>query len=335
MATQPNLATRYLGLKLRNPIIVGSCRLTDSPEGVKKCAEAGAGAVVLKSLFEEQIQAELNEAMTTSEAADTYGHAAEYISGYGAENAVGDHLRLVQGAKQATDIPVIASINCTTATGWTSFAKRIESVGADALELNVFVNPSAPNRSVEDNEKVYLDVLAAVKAELKIPVALKVSSFFSSMSASLTRLGIRGADGLVLFNHFYQPDLDIEEFKVVAGPALTTREDMGLPMRSIAQLSGNMPCDLCASTGINDGESVVKMLLVGASAVQVVSAFYRGGVELIGPMLADVGAWMSRHDLETIARFRGKMRQESWPAGTAYDRVQFMKRTLEGRVSPS
>lgn len=334
MASQPNLATRYLGLKLQNPIIVGSSRLTDSPDGVRACADAGAGAVVLKSLFEEQIQAELNEALSTSAAADAYGHAAEYISGYGAENAVGEYLRLVEGAKKKADIPVIASINCMTASGWTKFAKRVEAAGADALELNVFVNPSAPDRSAEDNEKVYLDVLAAVKSELNIPVALKVGSFFSSMSASLTRLGIRGADGLVLFNHFYQPDLDIENFKVTAGPALTTREDMGLPLRTIAQLSGNMPCDLCASTGVTDGESVVKMILVGATAVQVVSAFYRHGVEAIGPMLAEIGAWMSRHGFDSVDRFRGKMRQESWPEGSAYDRVQFMKRTLEGRVTP-
>lgn len=333
MAIQPNLATSYLGLKLQNPIIVGSSRLTDSPESVKKCAEAGAGAVVLKSLFEEQIAAETTEMLDASQGADAYGYAADYIQGYGAENAVGEYLRLVEGAKKAVDIPVIPSINCTSAGGWTSFAKRIEAAGADALELNVFVNPSAPNRSIEDNEQTYLDVLAAVKSEVSIPVALKVGSFFSSMSASLTRLGIRGASGLVLFNHFYQPDLDIEDFKVVAGPALTTAEDMGLPLRTIAQLSGNMPCDLCGSTGITDGESVIKMLLVGAAAVQVVSAFYRGGVEQIGGMLAEIGAWMSRHGFEDIPRFQGKMRQEGWPEGTAYDRVQFMRRTLEGRVS--
>lgn len=331
MATQPNLSTRYLGLKLRNPIIVGSCRLTDSAEGVKKCAEAGAGAVVLKSLFEEQITAEIAEAVSASQSADAYGYAADYISGYGAESAVGDYLRLVEASKKAVDIPVIPSVNCVTAKGWISFVRRVQNAGADALELNVWVNPSAPNRSLEDNEKVYLDVLAAVKAEVSIPVALKVGPFFSSLSSSLTRLGIRGADGLVLFNHFYQPDLDIEAFKVVAGPALTTAEDMGLPLRTIAQLAGNMPCDLCASSGVTSGESVVKMLLVGASAVQIVSAFYRGGVDQIGGMLADIGSWMERHQFEAIDRFRGKMQQEGWPDGAAYDRVQFMRRTLEGR----
>ncbi|MEZ4386982.1 MAG: dihydroorotate dehydrogenase-like protein [Candidatus Krumholzibacteriia bacterium] len=332
MAIQPDLGTSYLGLKLQNPIIVGSCRLTDSADGVKKCAEAGAGAVVLKSLFEEQINAEMADAVSSSQAADAYGYAAEYISGYGAESAVGDYLRLVEAAKKAVRIPVIPSVNCVSSKGWTSFARRIQNAGADALELNVWVNPAAANRSAEDNEKVYLDVLAAVKAEVSIPVALKVGPFWSSMAASLTRLGIRGADGLVLFNHFYQPDLNIEEFKVVAGPALSTAEDMGLPLRTIAQLSGNMPCDLCASSGITDGESVVKMLLVGAAAVQIVSAFYRGGVEQIGGMLAEVGGWMSRHQFETIDRFRGKMRQEGWPEGAAYDRVQFMRRTLEGRA---
>jgi dihydroorotate dehydrogenase (fumarate) len=332
MANQPNLATRYLGLKLRNPIIVGSCRLTDSVEGVQKCADAGAGAVVLKSLFEEQITAELDQAEQSSAVADAYGHAAEYIRGFGTESAVGEYLKLIEGAKKAVDIPVIASINCVSAGGWTKFARRVDAVGADALELNVWANPAHPHRKAADNEQLYLDVLAAVKAEVKLPVALKVGSFFSSLSESLTRLGIRGANGLVLFNHFYQPDLDVEKFKVVAGPALTTPEDMGLPLRTIAQISGNMPCDLCGSTGITDGESVVKMLLVGAAAVQIVSAFYRGGVERIGPMLDEIRGWMQRHELETIDRFRGRMRQETWPEGSAYDRVQFMRRTLEGIV---
>lgn len=264
--------------------------------------------------------------------ADAYGHAAEYIRGFGAESAVGEYLKLIEGAKKAVDIPVIASINCVSASGWTRFARRMEAVGADALELNVWANPAHPHRKAADNEQLYLDVLAAVKAEVKLPVALKVGSFFTSLSESLTRLGIRGANGLVLFNHFYQPDLDIEKFKVVAGPALTTPEDMGLPLRTIAQISGNMPCDLCGSTGITDGESVVKMLLVGAAAVQIVSAFYRGGVEQIGPMLDEIRGWMQRHELETIDRFRGRMRQETWPEGSAYDRVQFMRRTLEGIV---
>lgn len=332
MATQSNLATRYLGLELGNPIIVGSCRLTDSVENVKKCADAGAGAVVLKSLFEEQINAELNQVEAASQIADVYAHAAEYIRGYGAEQAVGDYLRLVEGAKKAVDIPVIASINCFSSETWPRLAGRIRNAGADALELNVFANPSHPDRDAADNEKVYLDVLAAVKAEAQIPVALKVGSFFSSLSESLTRLGIRGADGLVLFNHFYQPDLDIEKFKVVSGPALTTREDMGLTLRTIAQLYGNMSCDLCASTGITDGESVVKMLLVGAAATQVVSAFYREGLGLIGTMLEAMDAWMQRHGFSEVGRFRGRMHQDVWPDGAAYDRVQFMRRTLENIV---
>ena len=332
MTAKTHLATHYLGLNLPGPIIVGSSRLTATVDAVKACAAAGAGAVVLKSLFQEQIMAEADRVIAASESTHHHSAAADYISGYEAENAVGEYLRLIEGAKQAVSIPVIPSIHCASSAGWVDFARRAESAGADALELNIFVSPADPVHTGADNEKVYLDVLAAVKKQVSIPVALKVGSFFSSLAESLTRLGIRGADGLVLFNRFYQPDLDIDNFQVVAGPPLSTPEEIGLPLRTIAQLSGNMPCDLCASTGIVDGAGAIKMLLVGAAAVQAVSVFYREGIERLGGMNDEIRAWMAAHDFETIDRFRGKMRQEGWPHGAAYDRVQFMRRTVEGRV---
>jgi len=333
MTDRTSLAAKYLGLAMPSPIIVGSSGMTDSVEGVKVCAEAGAGAVVLKSLFEEQIAHEADQTMAASEDPHWHPEAAEYIQGYGAENAVGNYLRIIEGAKKAVDIPVIPSIHCSSSMSWSNFAKRAESAGADAIELNIFTSPTAPNFTAADNEKVYLDILAEVKKQVSVPVAIKLGPFFSSLHESLNRLSSKGADGLVLFNRFYQPDLDIENFKVVAGPALSTPEEIGLSLRTIAQLSNQSTCDLCGSTGIHDGADVVKMLLVGAKAVQVVSALYRHDIEYLAVMLEQVKTWMDAQGFENLARFQGRMQQDNWPEGTAYDRVQFMRRTVEGRVS--
>jgi dihydroorotate dehydrogenase (fumarate) len=323
-----NLTTRYLGLKLPSPIIVGSCGLSDSVDGVRACAEAGAGAVVLKSMFEEQIAAEVGQVMAASESPTWHPEAAEYISAYGTQNAVGAYLKLVEQAKAAVSIPVIPSIHCATSVGWSKFARQVEAAGADALELNVFVTPSDPECTSGDNEAVYLHVLDEVNKQVSIPVALKVGYFFSSIAQMLRKLDDRGADGLVLFNRFYAPDLDIERFQVVPGPAFSAPEEMHLTLRTVAQLSGKVKCDIAASTGIHDGKSVIKQLLVGAKAVQVASALYRHRVTHVATMLDEIRAWMTSKNYTKLDDFRGKMKQDAWPDGAAYDRVQFMKRTV-------
>ena len=323
-----SLATRYLGLKLQSPIVVGSCGLTDSPEGVRACAEAGAGAVVLKSMFEEQIEAEVGQTMAASENPNWHPEAAEYISAYGTENAVGEYLKLVEQAKAVADIPVIPSINCVTPRGWGKFARQVEAAGADALELNIFVPTSDPDSTSADNEATYLRVLDEVNKQVSIPVALKLGYFFSSIAQMMRILDDRGADGLVLFNRFYAPDIDIDRFQVVAGPALSVPEEMSLTLRAVAQLSGKLKCDIAATTGIHDGTAVIKQLLVGASVVQVASALYRHRVEYIAKMIDEVRAWMAVKGYTKLDDFRGKMNKDAWPDGKAYDRVQFMKRTV-------
>jgi dihydroorotate dehydrogenase (fumarate) len=323
-----NLTTRYLGLTLPSPIVVGSCGLTDSVDGVLACEKAGAGAVVLKSVFEEQIAAEVGQLVDAAEDPFWHAEAADYIATYGAENAVNDYLALIKGCKQAATIPVIASINCSTAKGWSKFAQQVEQAGADALELNIFVPPSDPERTGADVEKVYFDVLAEVKKSVSIPVALKVGSFFSSLGQMLVKLSTRGADGLVLFNRFYAPDIDIDRFQVVAGPALSSAEEMSLTLRAVAQLSGWVEGDIAATTGIQDGKGVIKQLLVGATVVQVASTLYRNRVDYIATMLDEVRAWMREKNFTRLENFRGKMNQRAWPEGAAYDRVQFMKRSV-------
>ncbi|HOX24227.1 MAG TPA: dihydroorotate dehydrogenase-like protein [Candidatus Krumholzibacteria bacterium] len=324
-----NLATRYLGLQLPSPIVVGSSGLTATSEGVRACAEAGAGAVVLKSLFEEQIAAEVGRIQAESEHPYYHPEAAEYIAAYGTENAVSEYLRLIETAKGAVAIPVIASISCATPKGWVKFARQIEAAGADALELNVFVPPAVRDRTGAQNEKVYFDVLAAVRKQVSLPIAMKLGPYFSSISDTVTRLCARGAAGVVLFNRFYAPDLDIENFQVVAGPALSAPEEMHLTLRTVAQLAGTFEGDLAASTGIHDGAAVVKQLLAGATVVQVASALYRHQVGYLATMHADLRGWMARKHFASVGAFRAKMKQQGWPDGEAYDRVQFMKRSLE------
>lgn len=328
--TNVNLATRYLGLKLPSPITVGSCGLTGTVEGVRACADAGAGAVVLKSLFEEQIADEVGQMLSASEQPHEHSEAYQYISAYGTENAVGEYLRLIEGAKKAVSIPVIPSIHCVSDSGWSKFARQAEAAGADALELNVFVPPIDMTGTAQRNEQVYLDVLAEVNRQVSIPVALKIGYFFSSISEMATRLCARGADGLVLFNRFYPSDLDIENFAVIPGPAFSVPEEMHLTLRAIAQLAGKVQGDLAATTGIHDGAAVIKQLLAGATVVQVASVLYKHRVEHLGALASHLRAWMARKNFERLDAFRGKMKQQSWPDGAAYDRVQFMKRTLKG-----
>ncbi len=325
-----NLATRYLGLKLPSPILVGSCGLTGTVEGVRACEAAGAGAVVLKSLFEEQIAAEVGQVLAASEQPYEHSEAYQYISAYGTENAVGEYLKLIDGAKRAVGIPVIPSIHCATPSGWSKFARQAEAAGADALELNVFVPPATEGSTGQRNEQVYFDVLAEVKKQVAIPVALKIGYFFSSIYEMAAKLCSRGADGLVLFNRFYPTDVDIEKFEVVPGPALSVPEETHLTLRAVAQLAGKIDGDIAATTGIHDGAAVVKQLLAGATVVQVASVLYRHRIDHLAIMVAELRAWMARKRFERLDAFRGKMKQQSWPDAAAYDRVQFMKRTLKG-----
>jgi dihydroorotate dehydrogenase (fumarate) len=317
-----------MGLELACPVIVGSSSLTDSVEGVVDCARAGAGAVVLKSVFEEQILAEVEGLRETSRATYRHPEAADYITRYGRENAVGAYIDLIRGAKDAVDIPVIASIHCVSAGAWTGFANRVELAGADALELNVFVMPSDPGQGGREIEQIYFDVASAVKRNVSIPVALKIGSYFSALAETITRLS-READGLVLFNRFYRVDFDIEKLQLIPGGRLSSPDEITRPLRWISILSAAVDCDLAATTGAHDGEGVTKLLLAGARAVQMCSALYTHGVGHIGRVLDDVRTWMERHGHATVDDFRGTMSRDSSEDPAAYERVQFMKVSRE------
>jgi dihydroorotate dehydrogenase (fumarate) len=323
-----DLATTYLGLPLRNPVVVGSCGFTASVNRIRKCADAGAGAVVLKSIFEEQIDQEVDSLMARSGDVSWHPEAAEYISSYGREGAVATYLDLLREARATVSIPVIASINCVTAGGWVEFARRLEEAGAHALELNVLVLPSDPRRDGPACEKVYLDVATRVTKLVSIPVSLKICFYFSGLAQMIRRLGQTGIAGLVLFNRPYPIDLDIEKMSVIPGAWMSSPEEISLPLRWMAILHGQSRCDLAAATGVHDGVGVVKQILAGARAVQVCSTLYRNGVEQIGAILQEVEAWMTRHKVESLAGVQGRLSRALSDNPAAYERVQFMQRTL-------
>lgn len=320
-----NLATTYMGLQLKNPIIVGSSGLTRTIENLVEAEKNGAAAVVLKSLFEEQIKFEIRKIFTYDEVRDSYSEADDYIKNYSRNHTLDQYLDLIKEAKKRISIPVIASINCMTSNEWPAFAKDIEEAGADALELNAFILPSDFENDSSDNEKMYFDIVENVKSQVKIPIALKISSYFSSLAQTVQKLSWTGVQGIVLFNRFYTPDIDVEKMKIVPSNVYSRPEEIATSLRWVAILSDRVHCDLAASTGVHDGHGVVKQLLAGAKAVQVCSALYKNGYEHLGTMLTELEAWMQKNNYQSIDQFRGKMSHKKTDNPAAYQRVQFMK----------
>jgi len=319
-----DLSTRYMGLPLRNPLIVASCSLGKTAEGVRRCADAGAGAVVLKSLFEEQIYAEtkdLEEYLWLS------GHpeAFEYVRGFRMELGPEQYVEFIEDAKKAVSIPIIASLNCISPKWWATYAKRIERAGADALELNISVMPSDPKRSSKEIETLYLDIFDGVKNQVDIPIAVKIGPYFTSLARMAWELGRRGASALVLFNRFYRLDIDIDKLELATGYQFSSPHEMNLSLRWIALLAGRVNSDLAASTGVHDGAGVVKQLLAGASAVQLCSTLYLNGLEQIRRILQEVETWMRKHNFESVEQMRGKLSQMSSDKPELYERLQYVK----------
>lgn len=320
-----DLQTNYLGLSLKNPVIVGSSGLTDSPEKIQKLAENGAAAVVLKSIFEEEITHEYDK-IVAEEASKRYkDEFLDYLDYRIREENINKYINLITDAKKAVDIPVIASVNCATKHEWTSFAKELQDAGADALEVNLFVLPSNLNKTPEEIEKLYFEIVDRLKERIKIPIALKISYYFSNLALMIKKLSESGIQGLVLFNRFYSPDFDIDKMEVTATNVLSHPDELPISLRWIAIMANRVGCDLAASTGIHSGEAVIKQLLAGANAVQVVSTIYNNGPEKIQNILKDIKKWMISNKFETIGDFRGKMSQVESGNPSVYERVQFMR----------
>lgn len=320
-----SLQSDYLGLNLSSPLIVGSSGLTNSVKNIIEYEKLGVGAVVLKSLFEEQIQNEIHYTISQDESANDYPEALDYISNYSKTNSIETYLQLIRDCKNAVKIPIIASINCVSASEWMDLAKKIEQTGADALELNVFVLPSNPDKSGVKIENIYFEILSGVKQRIKIPVSIKMSSYFSGLAEMAKRLDWAGVNGLVLFNRFYSPEIDIDTLKLSASHIFSTPDEIYNSMRWVAILSDSLKCDIAATTGVHNAEGMIKMLLAGANAVEVVSAIYKNGNTVITEILEGLVAWMDKMDYKNISDFKGLLSYKKSSNPAAYERVQFMK----------
>lgn len=320
-----DLSCTYLGLKLKSPVIAASSGFTDTVQKIVQLEKHGAGAVVLKSIFEEEITHEYDK--TLRDEAENTGREEflDYLDVRIRQENLSRYLKLIRDAKAAVDIPIIGSINCQSSFEWTSFAKEIEKAGADALELNVFVLPSNLNISAGETEKLYFEIVKFVKEKVTIPIVLKISFYFSNLGQVIRDLSFSGIKGLVLFNRFYSPDFDIDKLEVSSANVLSYPGEISMPLRWIGMMSGRVGCDLSASTGVSDGKSAVKLLLAGASTVQVASALYRHGIGYMEVMHQELRDWMEQHGFNRIDDFRGKMSQTRYENPSVFERVQFMK----------
>jgi dihydroorotate dehydrogenase (fumarate) len=320
-----NLKTTYLGLKLKNPLVVSSSGLTNSVDKIKKLRDAGAGAVVLKSLFEEQINQEINHAIHSGQGFD-YPEAEDYMREYSRHNSVTEYLQLISEAKAAVDIPVIASINCYSTDEWVDFAQNIQEAGADAIELNVFIVNTDKNSNAAEYEEAYVKVAEMVSRVVSIPVSMKLGMYFSNLVSVVNKLSVSGAKGVVLFNRFYEPDIDINKMSLTAAEVFSSPSDIRRSLRWVSVVSSKIHnIDIAASTGVHDGTAVIKQLLVGAKAVQVCSAIYKKGPSVVTSMLSKLEEWMDEKGYKTIEEFRGELSYSKIKNPSLYERAQFMK----------
>ncbi len=316
-----NLQTTFAGLALKNPLVAASSGLTNTPSKIKELENAGIGAVVLKSLFEEQIE---NHSEKLSQISD-YPEAADYINAYIGMNHVEKHLDLIRSVKSECSIPVIASINAYKLTRWVDFAKSLEGAGADAIELNLYLLNAG---EYEDNYLVdsYQSILRELKRNIKIPIVVKMAKNIPNLPGTVSKLKSLGAGGVVLFNRFHQLDIDINTLEIKSGSVFSAPSDFQETLRWTAITSGRVPgIDIACSTGIHSWEEVVKGILAGGSVMQLCSVLYRQGAEVVGEMLTCLEEWMAQNNYASLNDFRGKLNYKNIESPSLYERVQFMK----------
>jgi dihydroorotate dehydrogenase (fumarate) len=325
-----DLTTRYLGLTLRTPLVPSASPLTDDLDTIKRMEDAGAAAVVLYSLFEEQLTRE-QEALQhhLMYGTESFAEALSYLPEPDEYKAgPEEYLSKIRKTKDALKIPVIASLNGTTIGGWIEYAKKMQQAGADAIELNVYQIPTDLERSAAEVEQVYIDILKAVKAVVTIPVAMKLSPYFSNLANMAKRLDQAGANGLVLFNRFYQPDIDLETLEVKPNINLSTAQAMRLPLRWVAILYDRVKANLAATSGIYSAHDVLKMLMAGADVTMLCSVLLRHGVDRIREIETEICEWMSEHDYESVQQLQGSMSQKYCADPSAFERAQYMRALL-------
>jgi len=322
-----DLSTSYMGLNLKNPLVVSSAPLCEDVDNIRRMEEADAAAVVLHSLFEEQITLESHDLdRYLTQGTESFAEALTYFPELG-EYKLGpdEYLEHIHRAKDAVDIPVLGSLNGVSTGGWIKYAKMIEEAGADGLELNIYYIPTNPDMTSKQIEEMYADLVRDVKTSVSIPVAIKLSPYFSSTPNLARNLDQAGASALVLFNRFYQPDLDIENLKVVPNLVLSTSEELRLRLRWVAILYGQIKADMAITGGVHTAVDVIKTMLVGARAVMMTSALLKNGLQYLKKVRNDLVSWMERHEYESVRQIQGTMSQQSVAEPTAFERANYMK----------
>ena len=320
-----NLETRYMGLQLKNPIIIASSGLTNSVEKIKVLEKAGAGAVVLKSIFEEQINKEVSN-LINRDPHNLYPEEEDFSWNYARNNSITHHLNLLSEAKKETEIPIIASINCMSASEWTVFAKDFENAGADALELNLFFMPTGKNTGSAEIEDHYLRIVSEVRKNTGIPIAVKIGPYFTNLTGIAAKFASAGANSLVLFNQFYEPDINLQKLELSTSEIFSSPSDIHHTLRWIGLISSQVPgLELAAGTGIHDGEAVIKQLLAGAQVTQVCSTVYINGTQAIAEILHVLEVFMQKWKFKNLSDFRGRLSYKNIADPVMYERAQFMK----------
>ncbi|WP_322506935.1 dihydroorotate dehydrogenase-like protein [Anaerolinea sp.] len=322
-----DLTTTYLGLRLKNPVVASASPLSKKLEGIRRLEEAGAAAVVMYSLFEEQITHEsLALDHFLNRGTESFAEALSYFPDLENYN-IGpeEYLNLIRRAKEAVSIPIIGSLNGVSAGGWVEYARKIEEAGADALELNMYYIPTDTDITAQELEQNYVDLVAEVCSRVSIPVAVKLSPFFTSLPNLAKRLTGAGAKGLVLFNRFIQPDLDIETLEVTPALQLSTPAELRLPLRWVAILYGRVPCDLALTSGVHDAQAVLKAMMAGAKVTMLASELLQNGLKRIGEILTDMNAWMETFEYESIRQMQGSMSQKAVAEPAAFERANYLK----------
>ena len=321
------LTTSYLGLLLKNPIVASSSPLSHNVDSIRRLEDAGAAAVVMYSLFEEQITFDsfyIDYYLTNG--TNSYAESISYFPEMQGYNVWPDeYMNLIRRAKDAVDVPIIGSLNGVSAGGWTDYAALMEEAGADAVELNVYYIPTNEDLKGSDIENVYLEILREVKRSVSIPVAIKLSPYFSSTANMAKRLVEEGANGLVLFNRFYQPDIDLDTLEVVPRLVLSNSTELRLPLRWVAILYGRLLADLAITTGIHTSQDVLKALMAGAKVTMMASELLQNGIRRINVILDEMGHWMNEHEYESVAQMIGSMSQQHCAEPAAFERANYMK----------
>jgi dihydroorotate dehydrogenase (fumarate) len=323
----PNLTTNYLGLELRTPLVPSASPLSQEIDSIRRLEDAGASAVVLYSLFEEQLRQESFELdHHLNEGTDSFAESLSFFPQAG-EFRLGPegYLNHIRRAKEAVSIPVIASLNGATVGGWTSYAKQIEQAGADALECNIYSIPTDMNVPGVEVEQSYIEILKTVKSAVSIPVTLKLSPFFSSMANIAMQLDAAGANGLVLFNRFYQPDIDIDELEIKPNVLLSTPQALRLPLTWIGILYGRVKASLAATSGVHGAEDVIKLLMAGADITMLCSTLLRNGISHLRYIERGLVDWMEKHEYESVTQMKGSMSQLRCADPSAFERAQYMR----------